>query len=94
MDSRELSEWQAWEEIHGPLGSERMDYLIGALRATIAEIHRDTNKRSSPFRTTDFMTFAIPGASSSGGGGGTISTPEGFFQWAMAMKARQDKANG
>lgn len=94
MDSRELAEWQAWEEIHGPLGAERMDYLIAGMRQTMAEIHRDTDKRARPFRTTDFMVFAIPGAASSGSGGGTISSPEAFFQWATAMKARQAQHNG
>lgn len=63
MGSRELSEWQAWEEVNGPLGAERADWAMAQLASLTAEVNRDTKRRSSPFRIGEFMLWKRPAPS-------------------------------
>ncbi len=52
MDSRELSEWLAYDRIE-PIGAVRSDLGAGIISATIANCHR--GKRSQPYTPADFM---------------------------------------
>ena len=53
MSSRQLSEWQAYERISGPLGAARADLHAGIIAATIANANRPP--KSKPFRPADFI---------------------------------------
>jgi hypothetical protein len=57
IDSRELSEWLAYERITGPLGQARDDRLLGMVAAVMANTARDPKKRPRPFDTTDFLLW-------------------------------------
>ena len=52
MDSRELSEWVAYDSIE-PIGDIRMDLVGGVVASTLANCHRGKNQ--SAFRPLDFM---------------------------------------
>jgi len=52
MDSRELSEWMAYNNLE-PFGEERADARSGIVAATIANVHRGKNTR--PYEPKDFM---------------------------------------
>lgn len=53
IDSRELSEWVAYEQITGPLGPERSDIHAGIIAATIANSNR--GKGSKKAKPADFI---------------------------------------
>jgi hypothetical protein len=57
VDSRELTEWQAFYELE-PWGEKRGEdlawYQFGEVMALIANVNRDTKKRSRPYEGTDF----------------------------------------
>ncbi|MGH3599815.1 MAG: phage tail assembly protein T [Pseudonocardiaceae bacterium] len=36
MSAAEVTEWQAYEQVAGPLGGERLDLLMAVLAATVA----------------------------------------------------------
>lgn len=46
IDSRELTEWSAYERLAGPIGDERLDHLIAMLQATIANVNRGKNQKA------------------------------------------------
>ena len=52
MSSRELSEWMAYDRIE-PFGNQWQQ--TGMIASTIANVHRDSKKRASPFQPEDFM---------------------------------------
>ena len=52
IDSRELSEWVAYDTIE-PIGSIRTDLAGGIISSTIANCHRGKNQEA--FKATDFM---------------------------------------
>jgi hypothetical protein len=54
MSSRELTEWMAFEQIDGPVGSQREDLRAGVVAATIANCHRS---KGPAFKPTDFMPY-------------------------------------
>lgn len=99
MDSRELTEWMAWEIEHGELGAARGDYHAALIASTIAEVHRNPKARRRPYGVKDFLVFRLVGTgeteehSSSAAVGGTISTPAGLYAWAAFAKAQQDSRN-
>ena len=39
MSGKELTEWQAFEAIDGPIGNQRADLRAGIVAATIAKCH-------------------------------------------------------
>lgn len=53
ITSRELTEWEAYENVAGPIGDERLDQLFGMLQATIANVNR--SKRTRPYQTQQFL---------------------------------------
>ncbi len=52
IDSRELTEWQAYAELE-PFGEWRGDLRAGIVASTIANVNR--KKDSKPFKASDFM---------------------------------------
>tara|TARA_R110000824_G_scaffold190864_2_gene372429 strand:+ start:645 stop:950 length:306 start_codon:yes stop_codon:yes gene_type:complete len=52
IDSKELTEWVAFDSIE-PIGAIRTDLVGGIISSTIANCHRGKNQ--SPFSPTDFM---------------------------------------
>jgi hypothetical protein len=46
IDSRELTEWAAYERVAGPIGDDRFDHLFSMLQATIANVNRGKNQRA------------------------------------------------
>lgn len=63
MDSAELTEWQAFERLDGPLGPWRDDYRSGVIASTIANQYvTDKNKALTP---QDFIPKWDPEASES-----------------------------
>jgi hypothetical protein len=55
VSSEELTEWAAYERLHGTLGSARSDVLVAHQMALLANVNRDTKKRSRPYTAKDFM---------------------------------------
>lgn len=53
VDSRELTEWEAYERVAGPVGDERLDYLFAMLQATIANVNR--SKKQKAYEAAAFM---------------------------------------
>ncbi|MFD3657036.1 hypothetical protein [Streptomyces sp. NPDC058620] len=53
MDSAELTEWMAYEQINGPLGPERQDVQFAILTATVANTAR--GKGQSAKEPKDFI---------------------------------------
>ncbi len=53
IDSREVTEWQAYEIVAGPLGPARTDYLFGMLASVIANTSRP--KKSRPYKAEQFV---------------------------------------
>ena len=87
IDSHELSEWQAYERVTGPLGPQRLDQLVGMLAAVVANTARDPKKRAQPFEAGDFMPWA------------DVDRPEQTMEEQMEMfrqlaKASQRRAAG
>ncbi len=54
IDSRELSEWNAFFELE-PWGCEMEDWRTGLVASTIANVNRDPKKQRKPFEPDDFM---------------------------------------
>jgi len=48
MSSREISRWQAFERIHGPLGQRRDDIHTAMIMAMIANTNRPKGKAAIP----------------------------------------------
>lgn len=48
IDSRELTEWQIYERMYGPLGPVRDDHLASLIAATVANAFRDKGKAADP----------------------------------------------
>lgn len=57
VDSRELSEWQAYERLYGPLGPARADHHAALVAAVVANTARDSKKRPTPFESRDFLLW-------------------------------------
>lgn len=59
MSAQQIAEWEAFERIEGGFGEraawERMAHML----ALYAETHRDTKKRSQPFRAADFLPWVV-----------------------------------
>jgi hypothetical protein len=53
IDSRELTEWEAYERVEGPVGIGRQDHLFAALMAVIANGNRGRGQRA--YTASDFM---------------------------------------
>jgi hypothetical protein len=60
MDSRELTAWEAYEAVAGPIGQEREDYLFAMLSSVIANAQR--SKRTKPFEPKQFLPKWDPNA--------------------------------
>lgn len=65
MDSMELTEWMAYEQISGPLGPERLDVLSSILAATVANTARGKGQRAK--EPKDFIPQWDQGAPAAGG---------------------------
>ncbi|WP_433225615.1 phage tail assembly protein T [Actinomadura formosensis] len=48
IDSRELTEWQIYERMYGPLGQQRDDQLAALIAAAVANVFRDKGKAAEP----------------------------------------------
>lgn len=55
ISSPELSEWMAFEQIEGPIGSPRADLHAGIIASVIANGYRDKKTKRSPFKPSDFI---------------------------------------
>lgn len=53
IDSHELTEWEAYEAVAGPIGEERFDTLFAMLASVIANVNR--SKRQRPYQAEQFM---------------------------------------
>jgi hypothetical protein len=53
IDAREVTEWQAYERVAGPLGDARLDALFAQLLSLTANVNRP--KRQRPYRPEQFM---------------------------------------
>jgi len=60
IGARELTEWQAYEQVAGPLGDARVDVLFAQLMSVIANVNRGKSQR--PYRAEQFMPKWDPGA--------------------------------
>jgi hypothetical protein len=54
MQAAEFTLWIAYSEIE-PFGPLHDELMAGQVCATLAETHRDTKRRPSPFTPSDFM---------------------------------------
>lgn len=54
ISSRELAEWQAYDQID-PIGEARADLRAGIVASTVANVNRDPKKRTRPYKPADFM---------------------------------------
>lgn len=54
IDAPEFAEWMAFERLE-PFGPQRDDERAGTIAATLANINRDSAKKSDPFMPTDFF---------------------------------------
>lgn len=48
LDSRELSEWMAFEQIDGPLGGRRGDIQAAIVASTVANVNLPRHKQRAP----------------------------------------------
>lgn len=89
IDSREFAEWMAYSIIE-PFGPEREDQRAGMVAALIANVYRDSKKKSDPYTVEDFF----PRYSD------TRQAPDGpppemleqkIFQWAATMNAANSR---
>jgi hypothetical protein len=53
IDSRELTEWEAYEAVAGPLGPARLDALFAQLMSVLANVNR--SRRQRPYTAEQFM---------------------------------------
>lgn len=54
ISSRELSEWQAFDQ-REPIGGRRLDVHSAQILAMLANIHRDRKDRPDPFEPAEFL---------------------------------------
>lgn len=54
MSWRQFREWQAYAELE-PFDEARGDIRVALLACLLANIHRDSKKRSVPYELTDFL---------------------------------------
>lgn len=66
MDSMEITEWMAYEQISGPLGPERIDVLASIIASTTANTARGKGQRAK--EPADFIPEWDQGAPATGGG--------------------------
>ncbi|MEU7617184.1 hypothetical protein AB0B27_13970 [Micromonospora rifamycinica] len=52
ITSRELTEWQVYEQLYGPLGGDRADHLAALIANTVANANR---RRRRPYPFDDFL---------------------------------------
>lgn len=55
IDSRELSEWMAFERLEGPIGPWRADFHAGMVSSVLANIYRNRKKKKKAFVPSDFI---------------------------------------
>ncbi|MFD7429058.1 hypothetical protein ACFV6Z_18725 [Streptomyces sp. NPDC059818] len=65
IDSAELTEWMAYEQISGPLGPERVDVLSSIVAATVANTARGKGQRAK--EPADFLPKWDQGATAGAG---------------------------
>lgn len=53
VSSQELTEWEAYELVDGPIGQARIDHLFGMLASVIANANR--TKSTKPYRADQFI---------------------------------------
>lgn len=59
VSSREISEWQAFEEEHGPAWL-RPDHGSAFIVATLANVYRDRKTHPEPYDLTEFLQGGVP----------------------------------
>ena len=60
ISSRELSEWQAFNELE-PFGEFSQEYRAGLIASMVANTARDEKKQPEPFQPVDFMRAGYKG---------------------------------
>lgn len=53
ISSRELTEWEAYEAVTGPIGAERFDQLFAMLASVVANVQRGRKQR--PYSADQFL---------------------------------------
>lgn len=66
ISSRELTEWQAYNQFDPLDHQERADWRAAMLAALLAEINRNKKKRRKPYTAQDFMPEYKPTRSGNG----------------------------
>ena len=57
LTGRQLAEWDAFERIEGGFGDRGAWARMAQMLAFYAEAHRDTKKRSQPFKASEFLPW-------------------------------------
>ncbi len=57
LSARQLAEWDAFDRIEGGIGSRGPWFGMAQMLALYAEAHRDTKKRSQPFKASEFLPW-------------------------------------
>lgn len=57
LSARQLAEWDAFERIEGGFGDRAAAASMAQMLALYAEAHRDSKKRSQPFKASEFMPW-------------------------------------
>ncbi|MGH3780698.1 MAG: phage tail assembly protein T [Pseudonocardiaceae bacterium] len=83
VTSRELSEWMAYEQVAGPLGSKRIDYAAALISAVLANVN--SSAKSKAFSIDDFMVDWLVTTSEDAG-------PEGI--WTEVERAHKAFTTG
>lgn len=88
VDSPEFAEWMAYST-HEPFGPEREDQRAGMIAALIANVNRDTKKRSEPYDVEDFFPRYVSSTAQEATAPVDLETK--IKSWAAAMNATQEK---
>ena len=59
MSAKEFTEWMAYYELE-PFGPVRDDQRAGEVASVLANVHRDSKKRPTPFSAVDFFPNLSP----------------------------------
>lgn len=87
IDSQEFAEWMAYS-VHEPFGPEREDQRAGMIAALIANVNRDTKKRSEPYDVEDFFPRYV---STTAEEAAPVDLESKIKSWATAMNAAAEK---
>jgi hypothetical protein len=84
MTSRQFVEWMAWEQIDGPIGQGRADYLAAMQMALIANVNRGKSGRK--YSIADFLPQWDRSARKTNSGGGPRQLLDKLKKFTKARK--------